>query len=361
MLYELGTAPLAPHASAQGIRMLLLVITAALVVSVSAFCSLCEAVLYALPASHVADLAEQGNSSADTLARLQDQIDRPITAILTLNTIANTTGAAIAGSLAAAALSDGSVVVFSIGLTLAILLFSEIIPKTIGVVHTRVLAPWLARPLALMVFVLTPVIAVISGVTRTLAGASGPPVSLDEIASLARLGSNSGVIDEGEAAVIQNILTLPKRRARDLMTPRTVTFALAVTTTIAEAEAMDALMVHSRIPVYGTGPDDIVGLVYRRDVLAHDGPDDILETLVRPVEFVIEKEPADRVLDLMLAKKTHILVVLGEFGGFAGVVSLEDVLEEILGEEIVDEFDRVVDLRQLAHDRRSAALKRTSG
>ncbi len=339
--------------------MLLLFITAALVVTVSAFCSLCEAVLYALPASHIADLAEQGNSSAKTLERLQNQIDRPITAILTVNTIANTTGAAIAGSLAAAALSEGSVVVFSIALTVAILLFSEIIPKTIGVVHTKVLAPWLARPLAMMVFVLTPVIAIISGLTRTLAGAGGPGVSLEEIASLARLGSNSGVIDAGEAAVIQNILTLPKRRAKDIMTPRMVTFSLPAITTVEEAAAMKPIMVHSRIPVYGSGPDDIVGLVFRRDVLAHAVKTDSLEALIRPVEFVVEKEPADSVLELMLAKKTHMLIVLGEFGGFAGVVSLEDVLEEILGEEIVDEFDTVTDLRQLAQDRRANALART--
>jgi CBS domain containing-hemolysin-like protein len=343
----------------KGFQVLLLFITAALVVSVSAFCSLCEAVLYALPASHVADLAEQGNSSAETLDRLRQEIDRPITAILTVNTIANTTGAAIAGSLAASALSDGSVVVFSIALTVAILLFSEIIPKTIGVVHTKVLAPWLARPLALMVFVLTPVIAIISGLTRTLAGANRPGVSLEEIASLARLGSTSGVIDAGEAAVIQNILTLPKRRAKDIMTPRMVTFSMPVATTVAEAVAMKPLMVHSRIPVYGANPDEILGLVFRRDVLAHSNRADTLETLVRPVEFVVEKEPADSVLDLMLAKKTHILIVLGEFGGFAGVVSLEDVLEEILGEEIVDEFDHVADLRQLAHDRREEALART--
>jgi CBS domain containing-hemolysin-like protein len=138
-----------------------------------------------------------------------------------------------------------------------------------------------------------------------------------------------------------------------------VTFSMPVATTVAEAVAMKPLMVHSRIPVYGANPDEILGLVFRRDVLAHSNRADTLETLVRPVEFVVEKEPADSVLDLMLAKKTHILIVLGEFGGFAGVVSLEDVLEEILGEEIVDEFDHVADLRQLAHDRREEALART--
>lgn len=335
-----------------------LFLTAGAVVFISAFCSLCEAVLYSLPATHIAKLREEGHPAGERLERLRDQIDQPITAILTVNTVANTAGAAVAGSLATKALGDGNVIVFSAALTIAILLFSEIVPKTIGVVHTRLLAPFLALPLSAMVWVLKPVILLIGFVTRLISSEQSDGVSQEEIASLARLGRRSGAIDAGEAAVIQNILHLPNVPARRIMTPRTVVFALSGESTVAEAVLRKELMVHSRVPVYHGRVDDIVGMVFRRDVLAAEDETMLINQLMRPVEFVGHQEPVDRTLELMLEHKRHMLVVVDEFGGFAGVVSLEDILEEILGEEIVDEFDQVADLRALAIERRTAALQR---
>lgn len=338
--------------------MVALLVTALSVVVVSAFCSLCEAVLYALPATEVARLKEEGHPSGARLERLRSRIDEPITAILTLNTVANTAGAAVAGSLAARALDEGQVVLFSAALTVAILLFSEILPKTFGVVYTRALGPALSGPLALLVVLLKPAILVIGFVTRMISSGREEGVSSEEIVTLARLGSRSGAIDAGEAAVIQNILGLPDVPARSIMTPRTVVFSLDASTTVADAQDHESLMVHSRIPVHDGRVDDIVGMVFRRDVLACEEAERSVRFLVRPVEFVGQKEPVDRVLELMLEHKRHMLVVLDEFGGFAGVVTLEDVLEEILGEEIVDEFDEVADLRELAVQRRTAALSR---
>ena len=338
--------------------MLALLLTALTVVLISAYCSLCEAALYALPATYIAQLKEQGHPAAARLEKLRGSIDRPITAILTVNTVANTAGAAVAGGLAASALGEDRVLFFSAALTVAILLFSEILPKTIGVVHSRALSVYLAGPLTLMVWLLTPAIAVISVLTRLLSGDGEQGVSQEEIASLARLGRQSGAIDHEENLVIQNILALPQRPVRSIMTPRTVVFTVPSSATIAEVAAEERIMVHSRVPVYATGIDEIVGMVFRRDVLAAEDTSAAIGTLLRPVDFVGENEPVDVTLDLMLAAKKHMLVVLGDFGGFAGVVTLEDVLEEILGQEIVDEFDEVEDMRELAKARRAAALKR---
>ncbi len=344
--------------------MLGLLLTAGAVVLISAFCSLCEAALYALPASHIERLEEAGHPAAPRLKRLKSRIDEPITAILTLNTVANTAGAAVSGSLAASALGEGNVVLFSAALTVAILLFSEILPKTFGVVYSRALGPLLSGPLVALVLLLKPAILVIGRITRWISRGQTEGVSPEEIVSLARLGSRSGAIDANEAAVIQNILALPNRPVRSIMTPRTVVFALAADMPIGEAQEEKRLMVHSRMPVYDGPVDEIIGMVFRRDILASEQPEQPVRTLVRPVEFVGQNEPVDRTLELMLEHKRHMLVVLDEFGGFAGVVTLEDVLEEILGEEIVDEFDEVPDLRQLALERRARALDRmrsTSG
>ncbi|MCO4747768.1 MAG: HlyC/CorC family transporter, partial [Proteobacteria bacterium] len=334
---------------------LLAVVTAVIVIS--AMCSLFEAVLYAVPASHVESLAKDGKRSGEILEQLRERIDEPIAAILTLNTIANTAGAAVAGALAAQALGEGNVMLFSAAFTIGILLFSEIIPKTIGVVHNRVVAAWIARPLAVLVFVFKPFILLVGGLTRLIGSSGGDAGSVEEIMSLARLGTRSGTIDADEAAVIQNILQLNTRQTREIMTPRTVVYTLHVGQAVEELLEDPRLMVYSRIPVHGEDLDDVLGAVYRRDILSAD-PEATLATLVRPVDFVGEREPVDRLLELILAHSRHLMVVLDDFGGFAGVVTLEDVMEEILGKEIVDETDVVTDMRALALEKKAAALSR---
>jgi len=330
------------------------------VVLISAFCSLCEAVLYSVPAAHVESVKASGSSAGRVLARLREHVDEPITAILTLNTVANTAGAAVAGGLATKALGESNVYLFSAALTFAILFLSEILPKTFGVVYSRLLATWVAWPLRWMVLLFWPVIFVISLVTRLISRGKGQEgVSHEEIVSLTRLGHKEGTIDADEAAVIQNVLALSSTKTRAIMTPRTVVFSLDLHTPLDEVLEEEALMVHSRIPVYDTDVDDIVGVVYRRDVLAADTDKvSTLGPLIRPAAFVVESEPVDRVLEVLLEHRQHMLVVMDEFGGFSGVVTLEDVMEEILGKEIVDEFDKVADMRALARKRREAALGR---
>ncbi|HSR69791.1 MAG TPA: hemolysin family protein [Acidobacteriota bacterium] len=338
-----------------------LVVTVSVAISISALCSLLEAVLYAVPDSHVESLVKSGRSGAQALQRLRSDIDRPIIAILSLNTISNTAGAAVAGAFAAAALGSEWLGLFSALFTLAILLFSEVIPKTVGVVHSRRLAPLVAWPLLVLVRVFAPLILFCGLATRLVTrGKPAATVSEEEILSVARLGLRAGAINKDEAEVIENILTLPSKTARQIMTPRAVVFSLSAQAPLLEVRRMKDIQQHSRIPVFDEGEKDIIGMVHRREILAHedDLPNVTVRQLTRPVHFVSDTTLLDALLKMFLERRRHMFVVLNEFADFAGVVTLEDVLEEILGQEIVDESDQVEDLRQLARERRKKAIEK---
>jgi CBS domain containing-hemolysin-like protein len=340
--------------------MLELVITVLLVIGISALCSLMEAILYAVPASHVESLANEGSTSGKIMQRLRKRVDHPITAILSLNTIANTAGAALAGAFATKAFGNAWFGLFSGLFTLAILILSEIVPKTIGVVYARPLVKLIARPLQLLVWILKPFVWMAGLVTSLVAkGHESDLVSEQELIVMARMGLRKGVIDKDEMAVIQNILSLEDKTVRDVMTPRTVVFALSAHDTIEEAGLEGGILTHSRIPIYFKHFEDVEGIVYRRDILNARSQNKLntkLEELMKPVHFVYEKTRLDKVLKMFLDRAEHLFVVVDEFGGLAGVISLEDVLEEILGREIVDEFDEVTDMRQLARMRRQKVV-----
>jgi len=343
--------------------MLELVLAVGFAVGISAMCSLFEAVLYSVPLRHIASLGPAAGRTGRVLRSLRSDVERPIAAILSLNTIANTAGATVAGAAAAEVFGSAWVGYFSAAFTLAILLFSEVIPKTAGVVYARALAPLVARPLQFMVWVLRPLIWLTGLATRVVSRGQGAPdhVSEDELLVLARLGLQAGSLDANEAGVIENILSLESKTVHEVMTPRTVIFSLSAEMTVAEVREQTHLLNHSRIPVYDTDADDIVGMVMRREVLTamvEDREGVVLESMMRPVDFVAESVSLDRVLRIFLERRQHLLMVIDEFGGLAGLVTLEDVLEEVLGQEIVDEFDPAADMRQLAHDRRrhSAAV-----
>ena len=333
-----------------------LVLTVGIVVGVSALCSLFEAVLYAVPLSHVESMAAGGQATGRILQKLRRNVDRPIAAILSLNTIANTAGAAVAGALAAQVMGQAWLVYFSAFFTLLILLFSEVIPKTAGVTFSRPLAGMIARPLQLLVWVFTPLIWLMQFATRLISrGGQEQQVSSDELIVMARLGEKSGGIDEHEAKVIRGILSLEEKSVRQIMTPRTVVFSLSAQMTLKEMREEVGMLNHSRVPVYDENSEDIVGVVHRREVLTAlaEGRGEVrLEKVMRPVEFVAESLSLERLLELFLERRKHLAVVLDEFGGLAGLVTLEDVLEEILDAEIVDEFDQVADMRELARRRR---------
>ncbi len=337
-----------------------LVLTVAAVISVSALCSLFEAVLYSVPASHVEALAEDGRPAGRLLKDLRSNVDRPITAILSLNTISNTAGAALAGALATGVFGAEWFVAFSAAFTLSILMFSEILPKTAGVVYSRPLSGLVAWPLKALVWLFMPLVRLSRLATRAVAGTrEAEQVSGEEIAVMARLGRRAGVVHEDHARVIENILSLESKTVSQVMTPRTVLFTLAAELTVEVAHRETGVLTYGRIPVWTGSKENVIGFVQRPDVLAAVARDELgvrLEDLVKPVHFVLEKTNLSRVLALFLDRGEHLFVALDEFGGLAGVVTLEDVMEEILGKEIVDEYDQVTDLRQLAQIRRQQVL-----
>ena len=188
-------------------------------------------------------------------------------------------------------------------------------------------------------------------------GRETDPVSDDDLLLMVRRGLHSGDLKPHEADVISNVLALEVKTAGQIMTPRTVLFMLAAETSLADAAANEQLLQHSRVPVYDDDPDDIVGIVHRRDILrsaARDEFDTTLDQLMHPVHFVVETAKLDRLLHTFLEQRQHLVVVTDEFGSVSGIVTLEDVLEEILGREIVDEFDQVADLRAFARQQRAA-------
>ena len=339
-----------------------LMLVVGFVVIASATCSLFEAVLYSVPASRIAVLDRAGHGSGRLLTRLRGQVDRPIAAILSLNTIANTGGGALAGAIAAREFGDGNVVYFSAAFTLAILLFAEVLPKTVGVVYASGLAAWIAYPLHGLVVSFRPLVALTRVVTKLVStGYQEHRVSDEELLTLVGSGLRSGTLKPHEASVIRNVLSLETRTAKDVMTPRPVVFTLDAGVSAREAAALDELGKHSRVPIYDADPDDLVGVVHRQDVLAavaRDQFDLTLDDMMRPLHFAVDSTPLDELLRTFLDRRQHMVAVNDEFGAFVGIVTLEDVLEELIGREIVDEFDQITDLRTYAHRRRDEILRR---
>lgn len=339
-----------------------LVTAVTLAIVISALCSLCEAVLYSVSASQIEMLKKSGHSSAQILQNLRADIDEPITAILTLNTIANTIGAAISGAAAAKLMGDQNVIWFSGAFTFAILIFSEIIPKTVGVSFAYRLAPLVAYPIGGMVFLLKPIIWFCRLITRLLpARKDDSNISAEELQTIAALSLEAGGIEADEEKVISNILRLKSKIVRQVMTPRTVTFSLNEHLTVEEAmKNVIRLGSHSRFPVYDREPDNVTGIVLRRDVLqaAAEGKTDlVLSHMIHPVHFVPETAPLNRILMDFFDRRQHLFVVVDEYGSMTGIISMEDVIEEIVGREIVDETDRAKDMRELARAQNLASRK----
>ncbi len=344
-----------------------LVFSVSLALGVSALCSLSEAVLYSVPFSYIEALSRRGAPAARLFKGMRENVERPISAILTLNTVANTFGAAVAGAAAVAVFGRESLELFSAGFTLGILILSEILPKTIGVRHSRGLCHLVAWPIYLLQWVLWPVTWATSLLTRSLGSTSSlVGITAEEIQVMARMGRHAGALRGMEETVIRNILALREIRAKDIMTPRTVVFALSKDLTLGQLKAASPIWPwpHSRVPVYEGDQDHMVGVVQRRVVLAALADDKThlrLGDVMVPVHIVPETLEADRLLQQFIERREHLFVVVDEYGGMAGVVSLEDVFEEILGQEIVDESDVAVDLRKVAHQRRRRMLGEGEG
>lgn len=319
-------------------------------------CSIFEAVLYSVSHSHVEILAKSGSLSGKILKRLKGDIQQPITAILTLNTIAHTSGAAIAGASAATVFGEAYLSWFSAIFTFAILFLSEIFPKSIGVIYNKELAPYIAIPLAALVKVLAPIVWLCGIATKLIPGSDKKhTVSAEEIQAMAIMGRKSGHIDLQQEGIIKNIIDLKGKTVRDVMTPRTVTFILNKNLSVSDAQKLkDDWNRHSRAPVYNHKPDDITGIVMRKDVLlcAAEGLEKrTLASLMKPVHFVPETGPLNSIMLEFFERRQHLFCVVDEYGGVTGVISLEDIIEEIVGHEIIDESDPARTMRQIARDK----------
>jgi CBS domain containing-hemolysin-like protein len=345
--------------------MLELILAVSFAVFISAGCSLFEAVLYALPIRHIEVMAKAGKPGGKIFKKMRENVDRPIAAILSLNTIANTAGAAFAGAAATAVFGYEWLVYFSVFFILVILVFSEIIPKTAGVVYGRELAPFVAYPLKLLVWLMTPAIWLSGLITRLVyRGKTKESVTAKEIRIMAEMSLRTGGIKPYQEQAIENILTLQKKKVKDVMTPRTVVFSLSEHLSLQEAIKIPKKWEHSRFPVYDQDTEDVVGIVLTKELsmaLVKGQIDMRLTELMRPVHFVVETARLNRVLMEFLDLRQHLFVVLDEYGGLAGLITLEDILEEILGREIIDESDEVVDKRELARKRRKMIIRNSEG
>ncbi|MDR3088583.1 MAG: hemolysin family protein [Desulfobulbaceae bacterium] len=341
-----------------------LVLPVALAIGISFLCSLCEAVLLSLTASQVEMLRKSGNSQGERLATMKSDIEEPITAILSLNTIVNTVGASFAGAASARLFGEAGMLWFSALFTIGILLFSEILPKSLGVNLAPRLAPAVARILVVIIMIMKPVVWFCRVLTMILPERKNDEgISAAELQTIASLSLQSGEIDPDQEKVISNILELRDKTVRQIMTPRPVTFTIDANLRVDEAMGMiKQISSYSRIPAYDGEPVDICGIIMRKDILqaaAEDKDRLQLSSLMQPVHFVPESAPLNRVLLEFFERHQHLFVVVDEYGSMTGVISLEDVIEEIVGREIIDESDKALDMRELARSRRLAAVART--
>lgn len=335
--------------------MTLLIVYVALALGVSFLCSIMEAVLLSVTPSYVATMEATGSAAGKRLAVLKADVDRPLAAILSLNTIAHTVGAAGAGAQAAVVFGSAWLGVFSGVLTFLILVLSEIIPKTLGALYWRSLAPWVARLLVPVMLSMWPLVKLSQGITWLIArGEASPVVERAEIAALAELGAREGVLRAGESRIVRNLFRFGELWAEDIMTPRTVLVALPEEATVAQALGRDEVLRFSRLPVFRGNLDSVTGFVLKSDILLHAArtggraADVRIADLRRPLLHVPESLPVPQLFDRLMADGAHIALVVDEFGGTAGLVTMEDVFETLVGLEIVDEVDTVEDLRELA-------------
>ncbi len=321
----------------------LIVIYATLAIGASFLCSILEAVLLSTSRGHVAVLEAEGSRTAPHWVRFKEDPERPLTAILTLNTIAHTVGALGVGTQVEA-IHDGqyAMAVASALLTIGVLVLSEILPKTLGTLYWKSLSVPCAYILNILIWILIWVVIPIEIIRRMFPAAEQETVSREELVALADIGEAEGSIEEDEEKVITNLLKLRETLVSEVMTPSVVMTTVSHDWSIDTARNEIPIMTHGRLPVTGESIDDIRGIVLRSDILrraAADDDDVLMSEIMRPVTFCNQSESVDVALDILLERREQIMVVQDEFGGTRGLLSMEDVIETLLGVEIVDEDD----------------------
>jgi len=327
----------------------------------SFLCSIWEATVLTSSVSYVEMMAEEGKRSGVIMRGIKDNVEKAISAILTLNTIAHTVGAAGAGAQAAAVFGSQWLGVISAVLTLLILIFSEIIPKTLGAVYWKQLLPFTAYGVRALIILLYPAVKAFELLSNLMTPSEKEPtITRSELGILAQIGGDEGTINKEEHLILRNLFRLDKLQVYDIMTPRIVVFMLQEDMSVGELMQDQRLLAHSRIPVYKENPDDVTGFVLRHEILskvAEDQDSVSLKALRRPIQSIPESTSVAHVLKEFMTQSQHIFLVLDEYGGTAGIITMEDAFESLLGAEITDESDLAQDMRELARQRHSRKQK----
>tara|TARA_A200000159_G_scaffold88545_1_gene81982 strand:+ start:393 stop:1445 length:1053 start_codon:yes stop_codon:yes gene_type:complete len=320
---------------------------------VSFLCSLLESVLLSVSHAHLAVLVKEGSKRGELMSSLKENINRPLSAILTINTIANTFGAAGVGAQTYLVFGSGWVAISSIILTLSILFFSEIIPKTLGANYTRSLVGFSAYMIRILIFIVFPMVFLGEKISKFLkrSDKDKSKASREELIAMAELSEDEGAIDSQEGDIIENLMKLDNISAEEVMTPRSVIFSLSGNDTVGKVVDKYSPLVFSRIPIFKESLDQVIGFVHRYDLVNKQGEDQFevtMKELMEPVHTVKDTDSVSNILDQFVKRRQQIFIVEDEFGTTTGLITLEDAIETLLGVEIVDEHDNVVDMRKLA-------------
>lgn len=330
----------------------LLILYLGLALGVSFVCSLLEAAFLSMPFGYIGVLSDRSPRTGRQLMRLKTHVDRPLAAILTLNTIAHTLGATGVGAQAQIVFGQAWVALIGAALTLLILLVSEIIPKTLGAIYCKPLAAFTTWAIVGMIYAQYPLVVFCDWLSRGISGARRPNVlSREEIQVLAEMGCTDGAIDPAEARTIKNLLALREVRVKTIMTPRQVVEMVSAEETVEQVLDSELALRFARMPVYDQSPDQLVGVVLRYQILQHmrRGQTTVtMRQMARPIHVIPDTADVAGTLSQFVRRREHLFQVVDEYGGTAGIVTLEDAVETLLGQEIVDETDTVMDMRQLA-------------
>ena len=329
---------------------------------ISFLCSLLESVLMSTPLSFITMKKEQGYKPAEKFFKFKSDPDRPLAAILSLNTIANTLGAAAVGRQATILFGSTWFAIISALTTLLVLVFSEIVPKTIGTTYWKNLMGFVTSVISFLMVLMWPLVIMVQLITKMLSkNDDEATVSRDEVTAMANIGAEEGVIDSDENKVIQNIMKLDNVQACDVMTPRIVAMTAQENMTLKNFYKNETYLHFSRIPVYADSPEYITGYILLSDALeglADDEFDKRLVELKRPISFFKEEDSCGHIWEELLKKHEQMALIIDEYGCFQGIITLEDIIETILGLEIIDENDQATDMQQFARERWERRQKR---
>lgn len=332
--------------------MTLLILYLILAVGVSFLCSILEAVLLSVTPSFLALKEKEGTKSGKLLVNLKKDIDRPLSAILTLNTVAHTVGAAGVGAQAQVVFGNAYVSVTSAILTLVILVLSEIIPKTLGANYWKELSGFAAQTINLLIYMTYPFVMLSKLITKVLSNDEKiETLSREEFSIMAQIGADEGVFEEGESRIFKNLIRFSSLRASDIMTPRIVVKRFSQKTNIQEVLENEENLNFSRFPIFDNSDENIIGYVLKNDLykeLSKGNGEWILKEIWRDILIFPETVKLNVLFEKIIEKQEHIAALVDEYGGFSGIVTLEDLVETLLGLEIVDEIDATEDMQKLA-------------